>query len=122
MIPRLPDKQNFRREEVEVITRLEGRVLDFWEKEFQAIQPRTGSSGEKVYSHGDVETILRIKEWLIQDRVAKEEVRRRLSVEADRNRVPDVENALDENKQKFLGEARSMLADILTILQKDDTR
>jgi|GEM_PF-2109823 len=122
MTPRLPDKQHFRREEVEVITRLEGRVLDYWEKEFQSIQPRSGSSGEKVYSHGDVETILRIKEWLIQDRLAKEEVRRRLAGEADRNRVADVENALDGNKRKLLGEARSMLADILTILQKDDTK
>ena len=122
MTPRLPDKQHFRREEVEIITRLEGRVLDYWEKEFQTIQPRTGSSGEKVYSREDVETILRVKEWLIQDRLGKEEVRRRLEVDADRNRVPDVENVQDGNKRKLLGEARSMLADILTILQKDDTK
>ncbi len=57
---RIPEKLTFKRKEVMQMAKLDGRVLDYWEKEFCAFVPVINQSGEKFYSRRDVEVILSI--------------------------------------------------------------
>ena len=57
----IPEKLTFRRKEVMQLAKLDGRVLDYWESEFNAFSPVSNQSGEKFYSRHDVEIILKIK-------------------------------------------------------------
>ena len=71
----IPDKLTFRRKEVMQLAKLDGRVLDYWEKEFCAFAPVVNQSGEKFYSRRDVEVILAIKQWLIQEKCDKGKIK-----------------------------------------------
>ena len=44
---KIPDKLTFKRKEVMQLSKLDGRVLDYWEKEFGAFAPVINQSGEK---------------------------------------------------------------------------
>ena len=71
---KIPDKLTFRRKEVMQLAKLDGRVLDYWEKEFSAFTPVVNQSGEKFYSRHDVEVILAIKQWLVQEKREKSKI------------------------------------------------
>jgi len=73
-----PVPETFRRREVIQICKLDGRVLDFWEREFGAIHPLEYPDEEKHYTQKDIETIIKLKQWLLVERLNKEEVRLRL--------------------------------------------
>ncbi|HDP95008.1 MAG TPA: MerR family transcriptional regulator [Candidatus Aminicenantes bacterium] len=118
MTARMPQREKFSRRDVERLTRLGGRVLDYWEKEFGNLAPITGISGEKIYSRRDVETLIQIKHWLIEERLGKDEVRRRLEhpVAVDSGEAPP-----QKPRPQPLNEVRTRLREILTILDKSDT-
>lgn len=118
MTVRLPQRERFSRRDVEQLVRLDGRVLDYWEKEFGNLDPLKGKTGEKIYSRRDVETLMLIKQWLIEERLEKEEVRRRLehSVAVETGEPPQ-----HKTRPQPLNEVRARLREILTILDKDDT-
>lgn len=116
----IPEKLTFRRKEVIQLSKLDGRVLDYWEKEFSAFTPVTNQSGEQFYSRHDVEIILKIKEWLNQDKCDKKEIKDMLLQkygEFDNGRNSSVQEALDHEKVKRI---RRGLAEILTLLAKND--
>lgn len=46
----IPEKLTFRRKEVMQLAKVDGRVLDYWEKEFTAFTPIINQSGEKFYT------------------------------------------------------------------------
>ncbi|MBN1195774.1 MAG: MerR family transcriptional regulator [Candidatus Aminicenantes bacterium] len=118
MTVRLPQREQFSRRDVERLLRLDGRVLDYWEKEFANPAPLIGKSGEKVYSRRDVEVLLQIKQWLVEERLGKEEVRRRLELSPP---VDSAEPPRSRSRPQPLNEVRARLREILTILDKDDT-
>ena len=72
---KIPDKLTFKRKEVMQLAKLDGRVLDYWEKEFAAFAPVVNQSGEKFYSRRDVEIILQIKQWLIQRKTRQGQIK-----------------------------------------------
>ncbi len=78
---KIPDKLTFRRKEVMQLAKLDGRVLDYWEKEFSAFAPVVNQSGEKFYSRHDVEVILAIKQWLVQEKRDKGKIKRAAAAE-----------------------------------------
>ena len=39
-------------------------MLRYWESEFGSIRPQKSSKGQRVYSHKDLEKLLRVKELL----------------------------------------------------------
>jgi len=116
----IPDKLTFRRKEVMQLTKLDGRVLDYWEKEFAAFTPVVNQSGEKFYSRRDVEIIKAIKQWLIMEKCDKGRIRDLLlqnfgdlaHAQPDENQEP-----ADPEKLKRI---RRGLNEILTLLAKDD--
>jgi len=61
------------------ITKLDGRVLDFWEREFPDITPKAQKDGEKIYSRKDLMLILQIRKWMVEERFSRQEVKRLLA-------------------------------------------
>jgi DNA-binding transcriptional MerR regulator len=116
----IPEKLTFRRKEVMRLAKLDGRVLDYWEKEFTAFTPITNQSGEKFYSRRDVEIILKIKEWLSRDKYDKNKIKDMLLQnfgEFDNGQRSPAPGPLDREKIKRI---RRGLDEILTLLAKDD--
>ncbi len=117
---RIPDKLTFKRKEVIQLAKLDGRVLDYWEKEFHAFSPVVNQSGEKFYSRRDVEIILAVKQWLIQEKRDKSHIQELLQ-----QRFVDLAGAQpspagDAVSPEKLRRIRRGLREILTLLAKDD--
>jgi DNA-binding transcriptional MerR regulator len=54
--------------EVSELTDLPHHVIRFWEKEFPQLSPRKTSSGHRIYSQKDIQTIMLIKELLYENK------------------------------------------------------
>jgi DNA-binding transcriptional MerR regulator len=68
MTPRnLPVKLYYRIGEVAEAVGVQPHVLRYWESEFGTIRPQKSSKGQRVYSHKDLEKLLRVKELLHSD-------------------------------------------------------
>jgi DNA-binding transcriptional MerR regulator len=116
----IPEKLTFRRKEVMQLAKLDGRVLDYWEKEFASFTPVISQSGEKFYSRRDLEIILKIKEWLSHEQCDKSKIKDMLLQnfgEIDNGRQEASAGPLDHEKVKRI---RRGLDEILTLLAKDD--
>ena len=116
---KIPDKLTFRRKDVMQLAKLDGRVLDYWEKEFAAFVPVVNKSGDKFYSRRDVEVILAIKQWLIKEKREKGQIKNLLLQHF--GDLADGQAASQEppNPEK-LRKLRRGLDEILTLLAKDD--
>ncbi len=64
----IPDRMFFRIGDVSRIAGVEAHVLRFWESEFPTLRPRKAKSGQRQYRRKDVETVLRIKRLLYDDK------------------------------------------------------
>jgi DNA-binding transcriptional MerR regulator len=118
--PTIPEKLTLRRKEVMQLAKLDGRVLDYWEKEFNAFTPVTNQSGEKFYTRRDVEIILQIKEWLGRNKYDKKKIKELLmgdsiEVAGKSSALPPTRSTRDKVKR-----IRRGLDEILTLLAKDD--
>lgn len=117
----IPDKLTFKRPEVIKITRLDGKVIDFWEKEFGGISPIVNKAGEKFYTRKDIELILKIKQLMIVDKMEKSSIKKMIG----EKRGDSIENNHDKsvNSQKVKAEKLKMirigLEEILTLLDKN---
>ena len=117
---KIPDKLTFKRKEVMQLTKLDGRVLDYWEKEFGAFTPVVNQSGEKFYSRRDVEVILAVKQWLTKEKCDKGRIRELLLQHfGEMADGPAPAQADGVNPEKLL-KIRRGLKEILTLLAKDD--
>jgi len=63
----IPEKLYFRIGEVAQLCRLPAYVLRFWETEFPQLKPVKSSTGQRMYRHKDVESVLRIKKLLYEE-------------------------------------------------------
>jgi len=120
---KIPDKLTFRRKEVMQLAKLDGRALDYWEKEFSAFVPVVNQSGEKFYSRRDVEVVFAIKQWLIQEKRDKAQIKDLLfQTFGDLGGNPvvaGIQEAEPVSPDK-LKKIRKGLKEILTLLAKDD--
>ncbi len=118
----LPDKLTFKRKEVIKYTKLDGKVLDYWQREFGGFSPSVNIDGEEFYSKKDIEFIFQLKQWMIVEKINKEKIKEKLNhgypENADNNKdQPENGIAVNENKIKII---RDSLEEILTILEKND--
>jgi DNA-binding transcriptional MerR regulator len=65
----IPNKSNFKFQELTPITGVKPYVIRFWETEFPEIAPITSDSGQKLYARKDVEAILKVKKLLFEDKM-----------------------------------------------------
>lgn len=66
----IPNKSNFKFQELTPITGVKPYVIRFWETEFEEIAPFDSDSGQKIYSRNDVENILRVKQLLFEEKLS----------------------------------------------------
>jgi len=74
----IPNKSNFKFQELPSITGVKPYVIRFWETEFEEIAPVDSDSGQKIYSRKDVEIILKIKQLLFDDKLSVREAKAKL--------------------------------------------
>lgn len=77
----IPNKSNFKFQELTPITGVKPYVIRFWETEFPEISPVLGDSGQKLYARKDVETIIRIKKLLFEEKLTIPEAKIQLQNE-----------------------------------------
>jgi DNA-binding transcriptional MerR regulator len=65
----IPNKSNFKFQELTPITGVKPYVIRFWETEFEEIAPVDSDSGQKLYARKDVEAIFKIKKLLFDDKM-----------------------------------------------------
>jgi DNA-binding transcriptional MerR regulator len=71
----IPAKSSFKFGELASLTGVKPYVLRFWETEFEEIKPLAAEDGSKTYSRSDVETILRIKSLLFDNKLSLQEAK-----------------------------------------------
>lgn len=77
----IPNKSNFKFQELTPITGVKPYVIRFWETEFPEIAPIDSEGGQKLYSRSDVEVILRIKKLLFEDKLTIPEAKMKIQTE-----------------------------------------
>ncbi|EQC46194.1 MerR family transcriptional regulator [Bacteriovorax sp. Seq25_V] len=75
---RIPNKSLFKLDEVCSITGVKPYVLRFWETEFEEISPMVSSTGQKLFEHKDIESILMVKELLFNQKLTIEQAKNSL--------------------------------------------
>ena len=126
----IPDKLTFKRTEVIKLTKLDGRVLDYWQKEFGVFAPMVNKSGDQFYTRNDVELILKIKQWLVVEKIEKSKIKELLKTDRETlgtfNDRANTTAVLDEEEKNIPGKKlkiiKDQLQEILTILDKNDKR
>jgi DNA-binding transcriptional MerR regulator len=108
----IPNKSNFKFQELTPITGVKPYVIRFWETEFPIISPVTSDSGQKLYARKDVEAILTIKKLLFEDKMTIPEAKAALTgLATEEEEFSEVLNNDDEIR-KYLIEAVSLIQDI----------
>jgi DNA-binding transcriptional MerR regulator len=119
---KLPDKLTFKRKEVINITRLDGKVIDYWQNEFGCFNPVVNNIGEIFYTRRDLELLLKIKAWLIEEKLEKSKVKEMLEKGFDYSSQSPVSPISKKKKSEKLDSIKSQLKEILTILDKNDKK
>ena len=90
-----PDKVFYKMGEVCEISGLESHVLRFWESEFEVLKPRKNRAGHRIFTHDDIELVLRIKRLLYDEGYTIPGARKKLE-----NPGEDVEETQDETLER----------------------
>lgn len=91
MQPIIPDKTYFKIGEVANLAGINASVLRYWETEFRFLKPEKSSSGQRLYTRQNIETVLKIKQLLYTEKYTIEGVRKlfsprhRLAHQADKD-------------------------------------
>jgi DNA-binding transcriptional MerR regulator len=101
--------------EVSRLTDLEQYILRYWETEFEEIRPSKNRAGNRIYTNRDIQTILKIKKLLREEKYTIEGARKVLKEEAVEEPVePQLFNepaAVEKNK-KSNGKSSSLEKDL----------
>jgi len=103
------------------ITRLDGKVIDYWEKNFGGFSAAIDPDGEKTYTRQDVETILKIKHLLTEERREKEDIKRIIGAGSTVVVAP-LFPGQEANRKEILQVIKTKLSEILTLLEKNVTK
>lgn len=77
----IPEKDDFKLNEVCEITGVQPFVLRYWEQEFPDLHPGKEKGGQRVYRREDVLLILRIKQLLYEEKFTIAGAKQRLAEE-----------------------------------------
>lgn len=99
--------------EVSNITELKQYVLRYWETEFPMLRPKKNRAGNRTYRQSDIDTILKIKDLLYNQKYTIEGARQRLRSGDTEVPSSDADSAQYRNLVKTI---KKELQDILTLL------
>lgn len=92
----IPNKLYFRIGEVASLLGVKPYVLRYWETEFPDIKPTKSKSGQRLYKRRDVETLMKIRELLYEERFTINGARKRLKeVFREGRSVPSEQMAME---------------------------
>jgi len=114
------DKLYFKIGEVAEIVGVAPHVLRYWESEFRSIKPQKSRSQQRVYRRRDVETLLKIKHLLYEQKFTIAGARQQLS--ADRNAVVTASPDRDYRVKRSVEEVRRHLQALRSALDADEHR
>ncbi len=108
-----PVKLYYRIGEVAQAVGVQPHVLRYWESEFGSIRPQKSARGQRVYSHKDLEKLLRVKELLHSDGYtiagAKKKLREAsMAPDATREAAVKMRATLSALRSEILAELRSL--------------
>ena len=106
-----PEKLYFKIGEVARIVGVKPYVLRYWETEFRVVRPGKTPSKHRLYRRKDVQTLLRIKDLLHDQRFTIEGARKQLKLESEAHDAEDREWA-SETQLRKLRDIRDTLIDI----------
>lgn len=114
----IPNKSNFKFQELTPITGVKPYVIRFWETEFPEISPVNSTEGEKLYSRSDVEIILKIKKFLFEEKLSIPEAKAKMIEtttvvqEFHPPRIDTVETSKEDLVTPKIQEALDLIAEI----------
>ena len=116
--PVIPDKLYFKIGEVSQITGVKPYVLRYWESEFKLVSPGKSKSNQRLYRRKDIESILRIKKLLYEDRFTIAGAKRTLKSDPLRLTAAQMELGLSaEGYRGMLARIRDELRAIRDLLK-----
>lgn len=120
----IPNKSNFKFQELTPITGVKPYVIRFWETEFDDIDPVDSDSGQKLYARKDVEAILKIKKLLFDEKMTIQEAKiaiksREMEVETTTAHNHTAESSKEGSDKSF---AKNMLISSLQLIREIKTK
>ena len=109
----IPDKLFYKIGEAAQLASLRPSILRYWETEFSVLQPGKSSTGQRLYSKKDLETIFEIKRLLYSEKLTIQGARKVIA-KRGKGAVPE-ENADDRVQSdmvRVIGEVREELKQI----------
>jgi DNA-binding transcriptional MerR regulator len=107
----IPDKEEFKINEVCELTGVKPFVLRYWEQEFPELAPAKQPGGQRVYRRQDVELVLRIKQLLYEEQFTVAGAKKRLAEERAAQ-APAPAPKLDKSTAKQVERFRQALAQV----------
>ena len=105
--------------EVSEMTSLKAYVLRYWETEFSQLKPPKNRAGTRTYRQRDIDTILRIKDLLYNQKFTIDGARKMLSGKEDTQQSSGAaQDNYSEKQQVVIHKIRDDLEAILKIIQK----
>ena len=106
----IPNKSNFKFQELTPITGVKPYVIRFWETEFEDISPVTSDSGQRLYARKDVEAIFKIKKLLFEEKMTIQEAKiaikaRDIDIEGSPTQSTDHSEVARESMEKSIVKA-----------------
>jgi DNA-binding transcriptional MerR regulator len=106
-----PEKEAYRVGEVSQVVSIDPYVLRYWEKMFPQLKPRKDETGQRIYTKSDIDTVLRIKTLLYEERFTIAGAKKKLSEE-----IKSLEN--NDELVEVLHNVKETLKEISDILSK----
>ena len=114
----IPNKSNFKFQELTPITGVKPYVIRFWETEFPEIDPVSSEGGQKIYSRSDVEAILKIKKLLFEDKLSIPDAKKQMaSGEAEISAVEMVVSTPSRSESKRVLDSKPFILNTLQIIR-----
>ncbi len=110
----IPNKLYFKIGEVSKITGVEPYILRYWESEFKLVRPYRTKSNQRLYRKKDVESILKIKKMLYEEKFTIAGAKMKLRDAVPKEKEKEKQLALDFAPQKY----REFIEEIKTDLQQ----
>lgn len=100
------------------LTGIKPHVLRYWESEFKLLSPTRRESGQRRYTHKDIEKILYVKDLLYNQKYSISGAKKKLLAEA-RRIGPQLKMELEKDTQAiaYLKKVKKQLLEILKLLK-----
>ena len=108
MAETIPDKLYFKIGEVSSITGVEPYILRYWESEFKLVKPYRTKSNQRLYRRKDVESVLKIKKMLYDEKFTIAGAKKRIKI----NEAPEKQLPLGFSQEKHKQALKVVLIEI----------